>query len=342
MVAIPLDFCCPRPHHQLPRLAVRGALTWLWAFGLGLLTVSPGALHGQGATDIYWAPVVVKGDQVGLGEVRNLTDRDGYDNQPAFSADGSHLYYSSQRGQGDGAQTDIWQLAWPPSSAEPRPLFETPESEYSPTPIPGRRALSVVRVETDGTQKLWRLPLPNKRGKTKGEARRVLEDVEPVGYHAWIDRELVLFVLGEPHELRRLSAGRTSASRTSAGRTLAKDIGRALKPIPGRRAFSFVHKTANDGWWIKSLDVESDEIRPLIKTRPEREDFAWSPGGELWMGDGTALYRARPEADGWTPVADLAGQGFGNITRLTLSADGRHLVFVADRAAEPGSPTESH
>ncbi len=77
-----------------------------------------------------------------------------------------------------------------------RVIASNPESEYSATPLPDGSGLSVIRVEADSTQRLWRFDMDGANGSV------VLEDVAPVGYHAWADqRTLVMFVLGE----RRLS-----------------------------------------------------------------------------------------------------------------------------------------
>ena len=286
------------------------------------LLLSTVPVFAQDATDVYLASIERTDEGVTLTQVRNLTDRDGYDNQPAFSKDGSTLYYTRMEGTGDEVQTDIWQIELAAEKAEPRVLFSTPESEYSPTLVPGADALSVIRVEGDGSQKLWRLPLDGK------PASRILDDVAPVGYHAWAGDELVLFVLGEPHELQRVRGDKAS----NRGRVVAKDIGRALKKIPDQDAFSFVQKTVEgkEGWWIQRISIEGDEITPLIQTFKDREDFTWSPDRKLWMADGSKIFRWCPACgEGWWPVADLSDQGIENITRMAVSPDGHTLAFVA-------------
>lgn len=293
--------------------------------GIGGLTLIFGAhpAIAQDATDVFLVSFDEGDDGLSLGEPQNLTRRDAYDNQPAFSKDGKTLYYTRQSGQGETAQTDIWQIELDKKERSPKALFETPESEYSPTPMPGGNALSVIRVEPDGSQKLWQLPLNDEKPS------RILDAVEPVGYHAWAGKELVLFVLGEPHELQRTRSDQKAAK----GRMVAKDIGRALKKVPGKNAFSFVHKSVEgqEGWWIQQLDVSSDELTPLIRTFDGREDFTWSPDGKLWMADGSKLYRYCPSCGGdWVQIADLEPKGIRDITRLAISPDGRHLAFVAN------------
>lgn len=300
------------------------SLLLLLPFSVLVFLTSPVLGQDVPSTDLWLAPILETADGPSLGAPENLTDREGYDNQPAFSDDGSTIYFTSQLEGPEGvAQTDLFALDL--DSRELRRLTETPESEYSPTPIPGERALSSVRVEADGAQRLWRFPLDG------SPPSRILEAAEPVGYHAWSGDELVLFVLGEPHELRRASAKRPD----DPGTTVARSIGRALHKVPGEEAFSFVEKVGGEGretWWIQKLDIETGKIERLLRTLPGREDLAWSPRGMIWMADGAVVHRACPACgEGFAPVADLSEHGIGEITRLAISPDGRSLVFVATR-----------
>ncbi len=81
------------------------------------------------STDIF----ILSVDGESVGEPRRITDREGYDNQPQFLTDGQGLVYSSLGTDG----TDIYRHDL--GSGETHVVVNTPESEYSPTPIPGRR-----------------------------------------------------------------------------------------------------------------------------------------------------------------------------------------------------------
>ena len=203
-------------------------------------------------TDVYVAKIGVDEGESQLIDLRNATDRDGYDNQPSFSADGGTIFYTSIRQDPEGTgQADIYAIDL--ASGETHQVVDTPESEYSPTQIPGEDAISVVRVEADGTtQRLWRFPLAEDKA---GEPSLILERIQPVGYHAWFDageagkehKELVLFVLDEPHRLVR-----TPAKLDAEGRTVASDIGRALHRIPypaTSRAWRCLQMVRRWLWW---------------------------------------------------------------------------------------------
>lgn len=268
------------------------------------------------ATDIYLLTLNRQDGRILPTEPVNITDRDGYDNQPAFLPDGSGLLYTSIRADG---QADTYRYNLGEGSITR--LTRTPESEYSPTPMAGGRFFSVVRVEADSTQRLWRFPLQG------GEPNVLLEHIQPVGYHAWADSVTVaLFVLGDPPTLQLADL------RTGRAKKMADGIGRSLQKIPGSRAISFVHKVVEKEWWVKRLDVDSGTVTALIQTLPGSEDHSWTPDGVLLMGKGSKLYQWDPPVDeGWREIADLASAGIQGTSRLAVSPKGDRIAVVGGR-----------
>jgi hypothetical protein len=293
----------------------------------GLVGVLPPARsQTPPSTDIYLATVenVVTVELVDgrptLGELVRVTNRDAYDNQPAFLHDGTIVYSSL----GDGGHTEILRLD--PVSRRATTVVSTPQGEYSPTPVPDGTAVSVVRAYSPGDQQLWSFPL-DAHG---AEPALLLHDVNPVGYHAWIDaRRLLLFVLGEPATLQVATVG------AGPGRVIAENPGRCLARIPAASAqspleMSFVRKVAEGEWWLEALDPETGATRRLVQTLPGSEDYAWSPDGSVWASDGSRLFRWRPDDETWSEVADLTERGLRGITRLAFDDDGDRLALVAE------------
>ena len=287
------------------------------------LAVAPavGAQAAPAGTDIYLAPLTARGGMLAVGAARNATSRPGYDNQPAFLRDGSGFLYTSIR---DDGQADIYRYDM--RSGTVTRVTETPESEYSPTPMAGGVEFSAVRVERDSTQRLWRFPVAG------GAPSLVLEGVKPVGYHAWIDElTLALFVLGEPATLQIASTG------TGGATTWVHDIGRGLQAIPGDRGVTYA-KRAGDTVYVEELrflDAKTTSRRRLSRALKGQEFFAYTPTGELLAASGTTLYRwsrSCGENDGWEKIGDVAAAGARNVTRLAVSPDGRWLAFVAEPA----------
>ncbi len=247
----------------------------------------------------------------------------GYDNQPAFSPDGSHILLT---GNHDGKQMDTY--VFDRAARRLSQLTHTTEGEYSPTFLPSGvgepGGFSVIRVEADGTQRLWRFT-------AKGESPAlVLRDIKPVGYHAWVDADhLALFVLGQPSTLR--------LARVSTGiaEIVAGDIGRSLHRVPGLRQVSFIQKEASGEYWVKQIDVDTKAITPLVRTAEgsSDRDCAWMPDGNtLLMSSGTRIMSWTRGGTTWSEVFDGASHKLGAISRLAVSPSGDAIAIVV---AEP-------
>lgn len=244
----------------------------------------------------------------------NGNNLNGYNNQPRFIK--GQLYISSQR---DGKQTDIYRFNI--NRKMQQQITRTDESEYSPTLMPDGQHISVVRVSTDGfdNQQLWRIPLNG------GEATLMLEDIAGIGYHEWVNESMVaLFIVGEqegdPHVLYLVNTA------TSEVREVRSDIGRCLRMNPDGK-LTFVHKSALEGWYIKSVNPNNFAIRPIVKALPDSEDFAWTPDGTLYMAKGSKLYKFKSSRDNdWREIADFSNYGIKNIQRIAISNNKIALV----------------
>ena len=269
----------------------------------------------QPAPDIYVATLSTSRTAVSVGAPMNITDRAGYDNQPSFSSDGTAIFFTSVR---DDAQADIYRYDIS-RKATTRITKTAPESEYSATSIDGGRAISVIRVERDSAQRLWRFPLDGSAPSV------ILERIRPVGYHAWADdRTLALFVLGSPNSLQLADV------QSGAADTIARGIGRSLHRIPGTQRVSFVRKVSGTEWWIESLDPKAREATRLVRLPQGIEDYVWLPDGSIICGRGSELLRWTFGADDWKQIVDFGSARVGGITRLAVSPRGDRLAFVAE------------
>lgn len=289
-----------------------------WALLILMILLTAGFAQEIPSPEVYLVKIEQADGNIRFDTPRNISNSPGYDNQPSFSADNQFVYFSSIR---DSVQSDIYGYAIANDS-----LFQvtdTPESEFSPTPLPDGKFFSTVRVEMDSSQHLWKMPLQ------QGESLSLLPDVENVGYHAWGDKNtLLLFVVAEPHELyvADLESGRADI--------VINDIGRSLHKIPGHDAWSFMHRN-EDKWWIKELDITTRRIRPLIEPLENAQDYTWTAGGAIWMAQGNVLYYWDYNSSlDWQPLHTFVGDQISVINRLAVSADGKWLAFVATAPQE--------
>jgi hypothetical protein len=181
--------------------------------------------------------------------------------------------------------------------------------------MPDDEGVSVIRVEPDGTQRVWAF------GAGGGAPTPVLRDVKPAGYHAWIDaNRLAVFVLGQPPTLQiaDVTGGRPTV--------VAEGIGRSLLRRPSG-TISFVQREG-EGWAVKEYDPAGKTVRPVVAALEgsAERDAAWGLDGTLFMTRGTEVHAWRPGQDGFLLVADPA---IGTLSRLAVSRDGRWMALVA-------------
>jgi Tol biopolymer transport system component len=274
---------------------------------------SPTPAAAPSASDIFIIEVGSHNGQLKFGAPKKITDVVGYNNQPFFLPDGQGILYTSIRDK----QADIYH--YDIHSGATTQITNTPESEYSPTLMPDGKSISVIRVEADGTQRLWRFPLAG------GTPSLILEKLKPIGYQLWIDdHTLLLFILGKPNTLQIVD------TRTEKAETIAENPGRILRRIPHQNKFSFVHKISDKEWVIKAFDLRTRTSASLIDTLPGVEDYAWMPTGLLLMAKDSKLFSVIPlTGKAWSEVADFSNAGLKNITRIAVSAKGDRIAVVA-------------
>jgi hypothetical protein len=282
-------------------------------------TPTPTPAPAPPATDIFVIDLGTgPGGKLKLGQPVKISTWAGYNNQPSFLPDGRGILYTSIRDK----QADIYRYDL--RAASTTQVTNTPESEYSPTLMLDGKSISVVRVEADGTQRLWKFPLAG------GSPALVLEKIKPVGYHLWIDRDtLALFVLGKPNTLQLVDL------RTGKAEWVADNPGRILRRVPHQNKFSFVHKVSDQEWIVKTFDLKTRSVATFIKTFPGAEDYAWTPAGVLLMASGAKLFARKASDWAWVELADLSSAGLKNITRIAVSPKGDRIAVVARSEAKP-------
>ena len=284
------------------------------------------------STDIYLLPLSTGLTPLKAAKPAPISTGEGYDNQPYFSPDGRRILFAANR---DGKQIDIF--VFNRENGRVAQLTQTPTNENSPTYLAGGDgSFSVVQSEPDKRQRLWRF---NAQGR---EPQLILTDINPVGYHAWIDADrLALFVLGQPNSLQLASV------KSGKGEVAAQGIGRSLHRIPasgeatagkpGSRLVSFVHREESGDYFIKQIDPDTKRIDTLVKVveGSAERDMAWMPDGKtILMSGGTKVFSWTRGALGWTEVFDAVPHGLGAVTRIAVSPQGDAVAIVVAEATK--------
>ncbi|MFK7849209.1 MAG: TolB family protein [Rhodothermales bacterium] len=246
--------------------------------------------------------------------VTRVTDRNDYDNQPAFTADSEQLFFTSDRaGRYNAHLFDI-------ATATISQVTFTDADKYSPTPIPGTNDTQISMVHTDSSafQELWRYTVDG------SAAPAPITDVNAVAYFTWAgDNHVLFWRLGETNTLQLLNA--------VTGDTTILDVGRveSLQQIPGEAASSYIIKKGEAAAEIKRFDWATQESSTIVQALDGSRYFCWTPDGKILMISDNQLFSFHPGEDSdWQLMAVLEINGG---TRLAVSPNGKLLAVVGSR-----------
>ena len=282
---------------------------------LVLLLFSPFFVVAQTNTEVYLFDIVVEGDQLELANQRNISNNDGYDNQPSFYND-NQVLFASTRNQ----QTDI--VSYNVRDAKVTWINDTGfGSEYSPTKIPNQKAISAIRLDTTGLQRLYQYDF--KTGKNK----ELIKDLV-IGYHTWYTNDILVSAVLADGGLDLV----VSNLKDGTNYTQQKKIGRSLHKIPNSDLISYISKE-NDIWEIKSIHPITGATATIIETIPEADDMCWLLNGTILMPKGNTIYAYNPKKDTtWRVFRIFKDANLSNITRIATNSTSSLLSLVSDTA----------
>lgn len=277
-----------------------------------LVTFSLSAQSAPPSTDIHVYSMKEKKGQITLSKGKNITNRDGYDNQPAFFNNDYILYSSYQKnGQNDILIYDLYDY-------KVTNLTKTDDSEYSPTPVPGYDSFAVVRMKEDNSQRLWMYHLDMKKAP-----QLIFDKIEPVGYFAISEQDVLMFVLGEP--ITMVMANMTVVDDD----IITSNIGRTIRVIPGSTDFTFERTEEDGSHFIYRLDKASKEFSKVVEKPEGASDWTITQEGTYITSVGTKLLAFNPRQHSeWEEIMDLGAMASKGITRMAVSQENDKLAIV--------------
>lgn len=265
-------------------------------------------------TDIFVLDMKEKKGKLSVSNAKNVTNRKGYDNQPAFFNNDYILYSAYDNGQNDIMIIDLYEN-------KVTNLTNTGTSEYSPFPMERYNSFATVRVEEDGTQRLWLFPMEG-----KASPRVIFEKIAPVGYFAWNKDQILMFVLGQPATLVKANPNNVD------DKIITSNIGRTIKVIPESPDFAFEKREENGDITIYRLNSVNNETTAIIKKPKGASDWAITQQGTYVTSVGSKLLSFNPKRDkDWSEVTDLGETGAKGITRMAVSGNNKRLALVINQ-----------
>jgi hypothetical protein len=297
------------------------SLTLFLLLSLGLCSVS----QAQEGSDIWLGEFNLNNNPAITNLVR-ISNNPAYTNQPYFF-DSNHVYFTQAISANDATQMDIFVHRIRENQSEN--LSDSSESEYSATPLPYANGMSVIRVDDSGKQYLWEL-------SSEGEpVRHLVPAIEPVGYQVWLNnKELLLFVLGEPHTLQRVDISQGDAP----GKVLDDNIGASLYRFERSDWFLYT-RTDKEQTMLKAYNSKLDKSVEVMPLPQGSQYFSVNPTGHVITSDGQQLQTRQVIAkgskltpkDGWE-ILNIEGPACSSgISRTALSPLGDKIALVCPR-----------
>jgi len=249
----------------------------------------------------------------------NVSNDPGYDNQPFFISNTELLFAANNE-----TQTDIGHYLI--QEKQKRYIHpKTEGGEYSPRQIPGSNDIAAVRLDPDGKQRLYRYSAPNYT-----QNQEWIPELQ-VAYYALHSEHLLLGTVLSGNTLDLVLAN----NKTGQVDTLLTKAGRSIHKVPDSDAMSYTALNEEGNYDIYQIDVKTQESFFVAQLPIGIQDHIWTSDAMMIIGSGSSLYTYDLFGDGsWEPMMDLAKYGIKDISRLSMSPDGKYLAFAALKSTE--------
>lgn len=267
----------------------------------------------QSNTEVFLFDLDSNTSKIELKNGKNLSNNEGYDNQPSFLDERYIVFASTRNGQTDIAKYDTQydSRVW---------INFTKGGEYTPLKIPNENKISAVRLDLDGKQRLYAYNLKN------SESVELIKDLV-VAYYTWYDENTVVSAVIEEDNLNLY----VSNIKEGWNRKYATNVGRSFHKIPNSNLVSFISKEDENQWQIKSLNPVTGETKVIANTIIGVEDIYWLNEKTILSGKGNLLFKLTLKKDNnWKQVADLSTNGITKITRLAVDSKASKILIAGD------------
>ncbi len=271
-------------------------------------------------SNLFLADITLNGNAVSVGSFKNITNREGYNNQPSFSPDGKYLLYTSGKTIDTLIQTDI--VRFDLLTNTEKVLSKDPKNEYSPQVTPDGKNYSVV-YGPDQIIQSFSL-------EDGSFTEFVIGDLALIGYYCWYD-STTLFTFYFSENLAPSLALWYKGIRLP-DRIITTPIGRSLHKMPHKDGVSYIEKLNNEEWYVAGISDPwtTNNLVRLKKLPIQSEDIAWAPDGTLFTTHQSKILKWKEGVDeDWVPVADLINTS-KQLTRIAISPDGKKIVVVGN------------
>lgn len=245
---------------------------------------------------------------------RNISNNEGYDNQPSFISNETLVFAGNNEGQTDISEYNL------NSKIQKWVNQKTEGGEYSPQKFPSNNDVAAVRLDTDGLQRLYRYD-----AKT-GKSSEIIKSLQVAYFAFYDDTKMLATVLdGDKMDLTLIDL----ASKTAD--TLFYNAGRSLQKVPKTNSMSYSLINGEGNLDLYLLDMNSYESFFISELPIGIQDYVWINDTQIIVGSGNKLYMYDTLGETeWNRVASLEEYGIKSISRMAISPDGKKLAIVGE------------
>ena len=272
-------------------------------------------LGAQTNTEVYLFDIDTSNGKAVLKNMRNVSNNEGYDNQPSFLNEDLILFSGTNKGQTDIAQYDIT------SGKRSWLNRKTPGGEYSPQKLPLSDEVAAVRLDTNGLQRLYYYHPETKK------INLALDDLQVAYFHFYTENDLVSAVLG----LNELDLV-ISDIHEKTNDTIVKNVGRSIQGVPYQKYVSYtvINEEKNHDLYIMDMDEDRDSYF-VCQLPIGIQDHAWLDEYRIVIGSNNKLYIYDTLEDpNWNEWCSLKEYDINNITRISVSPNGDKIALVGE------------
>ena len=273
-----------------------------------------GILVAQDNTEIYVFDMAFAYEGLELLNATNISNNEGYDNQPSFISNESVVFAGNNNGQTDISEYNFATKikSWVNSPTE--------GGEYSPQKFPSSNNVAAVRLDKEGKQRLYSY------NAETGGSTEIIENLEVAYFAFYSDEKMLATVLsGTEMDLYLINLKEKSVE------TLLQNAGRTLQKIPKTNslAYTLVNEVGNLDLYI--FDMVSKDSYFICELPYGVQDYVWLNEFQVLtgMGSNLFLYDTLGESK-WNKVASLDEFGVKNISRMAISPNGKKLAVVVE------------
>lgn len=271
-------------------------------------------LFSQTNTEVFLVDITNTKDGIALVQLKNISNNAGYDSQPYFYDNNTVLFPSSRNHQTDIKSYTIStdENAWKTNTAS--------GSEYSPLKIPNKEAVSAIRLDKNGLQRLYSYDFTNETSQI------LLKDIK-VGYHVWYNQNILVSAVLVEDSMDLV----VSDLEKNTNQTVHKNVGRSLHKIPNSNLIGFI-SVENNATTIKSLNPITGDIK-IIKSLPILiTDICWLSENKILIPDDKIIAQFNTLDDSISILHQFQENEINGISRMAISPDGKHLALVSEES----------